>query len=120
MASNVKCACAAVAALLGACGCVSVKGDRTLVPPTGLYAHFRAPLSVNRESIPCDNLKSGTGSRSVYLKEWVYTGLSAEICDMALREAIENGKLKKVYFADYEQETFLGFVTLFKVTAYGE
>ena len=71
MASNVKCVCAAAAALLAVCGCVSVKGDRTLVPPTGLYAHFHAPLSVNRESIPCDKLKSGTGSRSVYLKEWV-------------------------------------------------
>ena len=28
---------------------------------------------------------------------------------MALRDAIENGKLKKVYFADYEPETFRGF-----------
>ena len=120
MASNMKCAWVAVAALLGACGCVSVKGDKTLVPPTGLYAHFRAPLSVNREAVPCDNLKSGTGSRAVYLKDWVYSGLSADICDMALREAIEDGQLKKVYFADYERETFLGFVTLFKVTAYGE
>ena len=120
MASNVKFALAAAAALLAACGCVSVKGDKTLVPPTGLYAHFRAPLSVNREPVPCANLKSGTGSKAVYVKEWVYTGLSAEVCDMALREAIEDGKLTKVYFADYEQQTFLGFVTLFKVTAYGE
>ena len=120
MASDVKFALATAAALLAACGCVSVKGDKTLVPPTGLYAHFRAPITVNRESVPCENLKSGTGSRTVYLKEWVYTGLSADICDMALREAIEDGKLQKVYFADYEQQTFLGFVTLFKVTAYGE
>ena len=120
MASNVTFALGTAVALLATCGCVSVKGDKTLVPPTGLYAHFRAPLSVNRESVPCDNLKTGTGSRAVYLKEWVYTGLSADICDMALREAIEDGQLKKVYFADYEQETFLGVVTLFKVTAYGE
>ncbi len=48
------------------------------------------------------------------------TGLSADVCNMALRDAIEDGKLEKVYFADYEQQTFLGFVTLFKVTAYGE
>ena len=120
MANNVKFALAAAAMLLATCGCVSVKGDKTLVPPTGLYAHFRAPLAVNRESVPCDNLKSGTGSSSVYLKEWVYTGLSADICDMALRKAIDNGKLTKVYFADYEQHTFFGFVSLFKVTAYGE
>ena len=120
MASSVKGVWLAVAALLGACGCVSVKGDKTLVPPTGLYAHFRAPLAVSRESVPCANLKSGTGSKAVYVKEWVYTGLSAEVCNMALRDAIEDGKLTKVYFADYEQQTFLGFVTLFKVTAYGE
>ena len=120
MASNFKFALAAAAMLLATCGCVSVKGDRTLVPPTGLYAHFRAPLSVNREPVPCENLKNGTGSSSVYLNEWVYTGLNADVCDMALREAIEDGNLKKVYFADYEQHTFLGFVSLFKVTAYGE
>ena len=120
MTSKVKFALAAVVVLLAACGCVSVKGDRTLVPPTGLYAHFRAPLSVNREPVPCKNLKSGTGSSSVYVKEWVYSGLSADVCDMALREAIEDGNLKKVYFADYEQHTFLGFVTFFEVTAYGE
>ena len=120
MASNARFALAAVAVLLAACGCVSVKGERTLVPPTGLYAHFRAPITVNREPVPCENLKSGTGSRAVYLKDWVYSGLSADICDMALREAVEDGKLQKVYFADYEQHTFLGFVTLFKVTAYGE
>ena len=120
MANNAGAAIAALVALLATCGCVSVKGDRTLVPPSGLYAHFRAPLSVNRVPVPCDNLKSGTGSSSVYLKEWVYTGISADICNMALRDAIEDGNLKKVYFADYEQHTFLGFVTLFKVTAYGE
>ena len=54
------------------------------------------------------------------MQEWVYSGISADVCDMALREAIANGGLKKVYFADYEQQTFLGFVTVFTVTAYGE
>jgi len=121
MASKVKFALAAVVVLFAACGCVSVKGDRTLVPPTGLYAHFRAPLSVSHEPVPCENLKTGTGSSSsIYLQEWVFTGISADVCDMALRKAIGNGKLKKVYFADYEQHTFLGFVSFFEVTAYGE
>ena len=120
MASSARFALAAAAALLATCGCVSVKGERTLVPPTGLYAHFRAPLSVNREPVPCDNRRSGTGSRAGYLKEWVSSGVSAALCNMALRDAIEDGGLKKVYFADYEQQTFLGFVTIFKVTAYGE
>ena len=120
MASSARFALAAAAARLATCGCVSVKGERTLVPPTGLYAHFRAPLSVNRETVPCANLKSGTGSNAVYVKEWVFTGISIDVCNMALRDAIEDGGLTKVYFADYEQQTFLGFITLFKVTAYGE
>ena len=120
MVSDLKIVPAAMLALLAVCGCVSVKGDRTLVPPSGLYAHFRAPLSVNRAPVPCDGLISGTSSMSVYVKEWVYSGISAEVCDMTLREAIANGDLKKVYFADYEQQTFLGFVTVFTVTAYGE
>ena len=120
MASDLKIAMFALEALLAASGCVSVKGDRTIVPPSGFYAHFRAPLTVNREPVPCEDLKSGTSSGSVYLKEWVYSGISADVCDMALREAMENGGLKKVYFADYEQQTFLGFVTVFKVTAYGK
>ena len=115
-----KIALPALAALFAVCGCVSVRGDRTLVPPTGFYAHFRAPLTVNREPVPCEGLKSGTSSGSVYLKEWVYSGISADVCDMALREAIANGDLKEVYFADYEQQTFLGFVTVFTVTAYGK
>ena len=120
MASDLKIVPAVILAFLAVCGCVSVKGDRTLVPPSGIYAHFRAPLSVNRAPVPCDGLKSGTSSVSVYIKEWVYSGISAEVCDMALRGAIANGELKKVYFADYEQKTFLGFVTVFTVTAYGE
>jgi len=120
MANDLRLASAAAALLLAVCGCVSVKGDRTLVPPSGLYAHFRAPISVNRAPVPCENLKSGTSSTSVYVKEWVYSGISADVCDMALDDAIRNGNLNKVYFADYEQQTFLGFVTLFSVTAYGE
>ena len=122
MASNMKCAWAAAAALLAACGCVSVKGDRTLVPPTGLYAHFRAPLSVNRVSVPCENLKTGKASENLYIWAWplVFFPFNASFCDMALQSAIEDGGLTKVYFADYHQDSFFGLVTRFTVTAYGE
>lgn len=102
-------------------GCVSVKADGSLTPPLGCWSHFRAPLAVNLPApVPCANLKSGTTSRSVYVKDWVYSGLSADICEMTLREAMAAGGLKKVYFADYEQRSLLGFVTFFRVTAYGE
>lgn len=107
-------------ALAALCGCVSVKHENALVPPTGLYSHFRAPLTVNRHAVPCANLKSGKASHAVYVKDWVYTGLSAEVCDMALHEACVAGGIKKLHYADYEQQSFFGFVTLFSVTAYGE
>ena len=110
----------ALPALAALCGCVSVKNENALVPPTGLYSHFRAPLTINRGAVPCANLKSGVSSRAVYVKDWVYSGLSVEVCDMALREACEAGGLRKLHYADYEQQSFFGFVTVFSVTAYGE
>lgn len=101
-------------------GCVSVSGDKAFVPPSGLYADFQAPLTVSSTAFPCDHLKSGKGARAFYLKEWVWSGASGGACNMALEEAIRNGGLKKVYFADYSQYSLFGFVTFFTVTAYGE
>lgn len=101
-------------------GCVSVAGKGTIVPPTGIYSHFRAPLTITGASFPCENLKKGESSSGVYVKEWVYTGIDAGVCEMALEDAIRNGQLTKVHFADYEQHSLLGFVTWFSVTAYGE
>ena len=71
-------------------------------------------------SFPCDHLKKGTGTFSVHVKEWVWSGASGGACQMALQDAIQNGGLTKVYFADYKQYSFFGFVTFFTVTAYGE
>ena len=120
--SRVVALCARVGAiaLAAMAGCVSVKGEKTLVPPSGLFSHFRAPLAANVAPVPCTNLKVGKGDISVYVKDWVYSGIGADVCNMALQNAIQNGGLKKVYFADYEQTSYLGFVTLFTVTAYGE
>ena len=101
-------------------GCVSVKHRHNLVPPKGLASDFRAPLILPREQVPCTNLKVGRGSRSVYVKEWVYSGLSADVTDMALDDAMKPAGIKKLLYADYEQYSILGFVTVFTVTAYGE
>ena len=106
--------------LLALVGCVSVKGDKAVVPPTGLYSHFRAPLAANVRNVPCKNLRSGTGDTSVYIHDWVYSGLGADVYNMALQSAIRNGGLEEVYFADYEQHSLFGFVTFFSVTAYGK
>lgn len=108
-----------VAAVL-AVGCVSVKHAHNLVPPSGLASDLRAPLVLPKEPVPCTNLKVGKGSRSVYVKEWVYSGVSADVTDMALTDAVKSAGIKRLLYADYEQCSFLGFVTVFTVTAYGE
>lgn len=102
------------------CGCVSVKHDHALVPPSAAITDFRAPLVVPRGPVPCANLKVGRGSRSVYLKEWVYTGISVDVTDMLLEQAARSAGISRICFADYEQDSFLGFVTVFTVTVYGE
>lgn len=102
------------------CGCVSVKSDHGLVPPSGLVADFRAPLVVPRGPVPCENLKVGKGSSSVYVKEWLYTGASVDVTDMLLDKAMRDAGIRRLCFADYEQYSILGFVTVFTVTAYGE
>lgn len=102
-------------------GCVSVASKNSVVPPPGAFSDFSAPLTPIAEPVPCTNLKSGTASRNLYAWAWPLTfRIDASLCDMALRNAIEDGGLEKVYFADYHQYSFLGVVTKFTVTAYGE
>ena len=101
-------------------GCVSVKNEHALVPPLGLCSDFKAPLTMPKGPVPCTNLKVGTSSRSVYVKDWIYTGIGVDVCNMALADAAEKGQIKQLYFADYSQYSILGFVTVFTVTAYGE
>lgn len=101
-------------------GCVSVKNENNLVPPSGLVSDFRAPLVLPKEPISCTNLKVGTGSRSVFVKDWLYTGIGADVTDMALTEAVQSAHIQRLLYADYEQYSILGFVTVFTVTAYGE
>jgi len=92
------------------------------VPPPALCAHFKATVGCPRESIPSGTSapKTGHTNGSVLVKEWIWSGLSADVIDMAVQSAAQNGGLKKVYYADYEQTSYLGFVTVFNVVAYGE
>ena len=109
-----------LAATLLAAGCVSVKDAHTLVPPSGLVSDFRAPLTIPKGPVPCKNLKIGTGSKSVFVKDWLYTGIGADVTDMTLKEAMDSAGITRLYYADYNQYSILGFVTFFTVTAYGE
>lgn len=100
-------------------GCVSVRNDSSLVPPTALCTNFRAPITMPQGSVDLVGLKVGESGGAWHLKEWVFSGVSAGSCDMLLKEAAENGGISEILFADYEQVSYLGFVTSFKVTVYG-
>jgi len=103
-------------------GCIAVENKMGLHPPVALCSHFRATVGCPRESVPCGAAveKIGRTDGSVMIKEWVYSGISADVVDMALKKAVENGGLKKLYYADYEQTSYFGFVTIFNLVAYGE
>ena len=112
----------AVSLLMVLCtGCVSVRNDKSIVPPPGLFADFSAPLTAITEPIPCKNLKVGTASKNLYVWTWpILPFISVSDCDATLETAMKEGGMKKVYFADYHQNSFFGLVTRFTVTAYGE
>lgn len=108
----------AVGALLA--GCVSVKNQNGLTPPSALCSIIKGTIGVPKGSVSVGNLKTARTSASLHLHEWVFSGASAGLIDMTLQNALSNGELKKVYYADYEQISIFGFVTVFNVTAYGE
>ncbi len=101
-------------------GCVSVENHNGLNPPSALCSVVTGTIGVPKEPVPVGNLKSARTDATVHLHEWVFTGASAGLIDMALQNAVSRGDLKKVYYADYEQVSYFGFVTVFNVTAYGE
>lgn len=113
---------AAVALIAGAllAGCVSVQNRDGLNPPAALCSKIRGTIGMPKGTLPVENLKSARTNGTVHLREWVFTGISAGMIDMTLKNAIADSGLKKVYYADYEQVSYLGFVTVFNVTVYGE
>ena len=113
---------AALALVMGAVltGCVSVTNREGLTPPSALCSKITGTIGVPKQPITVVNLKSARTDATVHLKEWIFTGISAGAVDMALQTAVANSGLKKVYYADYEQVSYLGFVTVFNVIAHGE
>ena len=92
---------------VGLAGCLSAPFQ----PPSGVVSITTAPLSTegNWEV----GSKRGEASSTSVLGLYA-TG------DCSIATAAQNGGLKKIGHADYEQHTFLGFVSFFEVTAYGE
>ena len=101
-------------------GCVSVKNDRAIVPPPALISNVIAPLTIPAEPISGENLKKGTASESLYVHEYIFTGISATIWTPTIEKAMRKGRLKKLHYAEYQMTSILGYITTFTVTTYGE
>ena len=101
-------------------GCVSVKNDNSIVPPPALISVVKAPLTMPNGPIPCHGLKCGVASGSFYIYEYIFTDLSVTIWTATLEKAMRDGGISKLHYADYEMLSILGYVTTFKVSAYGE
>lgn len=100
-------------------GCVSVQNRAGITPPSALCSNVRGTVGVPKGPVPV-GVKSAKTGCTVHLREWLFTGLSAGMVDMAIQSAVRNSGLKKVYYADYEQVSYLGFVSVFNITVYGE
>lgn len=111
-------ACIAIA--ISFCGCVSVKNDRSIVPPPAFISFVKAPLTVPSEPVSCGSLKRGEAADSIYVWEYLYTRITVTVWNSTLEKAMRNGGLTKLHYADYTMESYLGYVTIFTVTAYGE
>ena len=79
-----------------------------------------APLTIPVEPISCANLKKGTVSESLYIYEYLFTGISATVWTSTIEKAMRKGGLKKLHYAEYHMTSILGYITTFTVTAYGE
>jgi len=101
-------------------GCVSIRNDNGVNPPKAFCSHVRGSMGVPRHSVSVDGPKKGESGTAVHVNEWVFTGISANVTDMALASAVKNGGLTRVDYVDYELTSYLGFVTVFNLVAYGE
>jgi len=101
-------------------GCVSIRNDDGINPPAALCSRVRGTMGVPKAPVSVAGSKKGESGTSVHVKEWIYSGISANVTDMALKSAVENGGLTRVDYVDYEMTSYLGFVTVFNLVAYGE
>jgi len=120
MANRAKGLAATFLASALAAGCVSVRNENGLMPPVAICSHVRATVGAPKGPVSVACLKSGEADISVHIKEWFFSGASAGLLDMTLAKAARNGGLTKIHYADYEQTSILGFVTVFNLIAYGE
>jgi len=89
-----------------------------VIPPQGfLITKISAPLSINYDKTPvCSKQGSAT---ALYFHDFLFTGLAFAWGKADLHEAVANGNLSTVEYADYDRLLILRAFGKFTVRAYG-
>ncbi len=104
---NMKKIAAGTLLAIGCAGCLRAPFQ----PPVGAITAYSAPLTTK-----C-NVKQG--SKTGTAEEMSILGLVA-VGDCSLNTAIKEGKLKEVYYADYNYVSILGIFQRVRVNVVGE
>lgn len=95
-------------------GCVQAPGAPFRPSEGLLYTDYKAPLTTNFNKTK--RIKSEGVSSTTHVAYYI---LSFAIGDASLKEAMKNGDLENIMYADYEWLNVLGIFGRLKVYAYG-
>lgn len=101
-------------------GCVAYKTP--VEPPNGgIYAEFKAPLTVDFHGTPCGaELKKASESYTTYVGLWFISSFcSAAWDDVAIAEIAKRHGITEVAYADYELKSYVGVYAEFTINVYG-
>ncbi|MCX7048279.1 MAG: hypothetical protein NTX50_22690 [Candidatus Sumerlaeota bacterium] len=115
----------ATAAMALAMGC-AFPTTPVLPPPGFIYTQYKGPLQFGpadegpNEGIPVANCKEGV-SKTRFISIWpLHFSLCGAWGDASFQEAVAQGKLSKVHYADFELLNVLCIYSEFVVHVYGE
>ena len=108
-----------LAVLVAVCGgCATHSNDNSLVWPATLVNVTSAPLAGNiKGNFDLSELKCGESEETMYFT-WPYPPISVMVDDESIANAVRNGGLNEVVYADYEIRHYV-VVSFFTVRAYG-
>lgn len=118
MSKHVMLLCGAIFAAGLLVGCAT---QHTPVKPTNfaLVHTYRAPLTTNFHDTPAAAPKEGSAT-TYYLYEPLLTRISVCWDDCAVAQACKNGKITKIYYADYRYINVLGIFAMLTTYVHGE
>ena len=97
-------------------GCMTPTNRNSLTLPGGLVAVYKAPLTGNFQACSdLDGLKKGQATDIVYLQYYIPLSTAG---NAMLRNAMRDGGIKELCYADYSARWYL-FFGMYSVTAYG-